>query len=185
LDKWIPDFGKETYKAYPVILLRLLVGFSMFFAGFEKLIYASWHVPLGSNWSAAGYLRFVAGGGAFHDWFVSLAGNPAVEPLVIWGEILIGLALIIGLLTRFASFMGIILNGLFWLTEYMKFDGGEVVTGVFGWGWEHGPITQNALYIAIYIILILTGAGLFYGLDKIVHATSIVKKYSWLKVILG
>jgi thiosulfate dehydrogenase [quinone] large subunit len=167
-----------------ILLVRLFPGVLMFFAGFEKLIYASWHSS-GAAWSAAGYLNFVAGGGAFHDWFVSLAGNPVVEPLVIWGEILIGLALIIGLLVRFASFMGIIINGLFWITEYMKFSGGEVVTGVFGWGWQNGPLTENAALVLMYIVIILSGAGLKYGLDKYVHDLEFIKKNSWLKVIFG
>jgi thiosulfate dehydrogenase [quinone] large subunit len=157
----------------------------MFFAGFEKIIYPFWHEPLGNAWTASGYLKFVAGGGALHNWFVSLAGNGAVDGLVMWGEILIGTALILGLLLRFAGFMGIILNGLLWLTEYMKFDAGEVVTGTFGLGWETGPLTENSMLVLIYVVLILTSAGLIYGLDKYVHATSIVEKYPWLKIIFG
>ena len=185
LDKFRPpDFGKETYKAYPIVLVRLVVGVAMFFAGFEKLIYPYWHAS-GAAWSSAGFLKNVAGGGIFHDWFVSQAGNGAIAPLVIWGEILIGIALIIGLLVRFSSVMGIILMGLIWLTEYMKYSGGVINTGTFGWGWNPGPISESFLFVLLFAIFMWTAAGLMYGLDKYVHELSIVKKYPWLKILFG
>src|SRR5208283_5772428 len=117
LKKWIPDASAETTygKPYPLILIRLFAGFTMFFAGFEKATQPQWD-PSAGVFNAAGYLKNVAGGGIFHAWLLSMAGNGVVNNLVVWGETLIGLALILGLLVRFAAIMGIIMNGLYWIS---------------------------------------------------------------------
>ena len=98
---------------------------------------------------------------------------------------LIGLALILGLVVRFASIMGIILNGLFWTAAYMSKSGGVVQTGPFNIGWRTGPLEINAALIGMYITMMLIGAGLIYGLDSYVQKIEFVKKHSWLKFLLG
>ncbi len=186
LEKWIPDAtgDQPSYKAYPIILLRLFAGFAMFFAGFEKLTEPLWSID-GEVWTAAGYLRGSAGGGALQPWFQSMAGSSAVDNLVIYGEMLIGIALILGLLVRFASIMGIAMNGLFWTAAYMSKSGGVVQSGPFYFGWRTGPLEINAALIAMYLVIMLAGAGLIYGLDAYVHKTPLVKKYPKLKFLLG
>jgi len=175
-DKWIPDKGKEiSYKAYPVILLRLFAGVLMFFAGIEKLLHPIWSE---GAWTSAGFLAGVTDN-PFQGWFNSMSGNTTVDGLVVWGEILIGLALILGILVRFASYCGIVENGLFWLASY------KAGTGPFGVGWRNGPLELNAALVAMYIIFILIGAGLIYGLDSYIQKTEIVKKNSWMKIFLG
>ena len=179
-----------------ILLIRLFAGFAMFFAGFEKAIYTSWGGHT-AGWSAANSLKF-GGGGLLHNWFVSIASSNWVSPLVYWGEIFIGLGILLGLTLRLASVFGIIENGLFWINAYMPLStvtntvvDGKIVasrsvnTGVFGMGWNTGPLELNAALIMMYIIMILVGAGLVYGVDAKLHKLAVVKKYRILRAILG
>jgi thiosulfate dehydrogenase [quinone] large subunit len=180
-----------------LLLIRLFAGFTMFFAGFEKAIYTSWGGHTAA-WSPAGSLTN-GGGGIFHDWFVSIANQGWVGPLVYWGEMLIGLAILLGLTLRIALIFGIIENGLFWINAYMPFStvtrsivDGKIVetrsinTGVFGLGWSSGPLELNAAMIMMYICLFIVGAmALKYSAAGYLSKYEIVKKNSILKVLIN
>jgi len=180
----------------PLFLIRLFAGVAMFFAGFEKAIYTSWGGHT-TGWSAAGSLTN-GGGGALHPWFQSLA-TAGVEPIVFWGEMLIGLAILLGLTLRIAVIFGIIENGLFWINAYMPLStvtrsivDGKIVearsinTGVFGMGWANGPLELNAALIMMYIVLfIASAAALKYSVAGYLSKYEIVKKNSILKLLIN
>ncbi len=179
-----------------ILLVRLFAGVTMFFAGFEKAIYAYWGGH-SAGWSAASSLKF-GGGGLLHNWYVSISTTNWVSPLVYTGEMLIGVGILLGLTLRLACYFGIIENGLFWANAYMplstvtnKVVDGQIVatrsinTGVFGLGWSSGPLELNAAVIMMYIILILVGAGLTYGIDARIHKLEAVKKSRALRAIFG
>jgi len=51
--KRIPDVANGvSYKPYPVIIIRLFAGFTMFFAGFEKITLPLWG-PSAGVWTTA------------------------------------------------------------------------------------------------------------------------------------
>jgi thiosulfate dehydrogenase [quinone] large subunit len=97
------------FQLSTLVLLRVLIGWHFLYEGIAKLIKP--------GWSAAGYLlqsKWIFSG-IFH-W---MANNETVISLVnmlnIWGLILIGFALMVGLLSRFASIAGIALILLYYL----------------------------------------------------------------------
>jgi len=181
----------------PLLLIRLFAGVTMFFAGFEKAIYTSWGGHT-TGWSAAGSLTN-GGGGIFHGWFVSIAKAGWVEPVVFWGEMLIGLAILLGLTLRIAVIFGIIENGLFWINAYMPLStisrsivDGKIVetrsinTGVFGMGWANGPLELNAALIMMYIVLFIVGAAaLKYSVANYLSKYEIVQKNPILKLLVN
>jgi len=181
-----------------ILLVRLFAGVTMFFAGFEKAIYTSWGGHT-AGWSAANALINGGGGDLFHPWFVSIAKAGWVEPTVFWGEMLIGLALLLGLTVRIAVISGIVMNGLFWINMYMPLStvtraivDGKIVetrsinTGVFGMGWANGPLEFNAALIMMYIILFILGASaLKYSVAGYLSKYEIVKKNSILKLLIN
>ena len=183
---WIPDLTTPATYGQPkaFILIRLFAGFCMFGAGLEKATNQWWNHSH-TAFSAAGYLmglKSADGGGAFSGWLVSLAapGNiGAVNFLVVAGELGIGLALIIGIVVRFAAFMGIIEVGLIWISEF------KPGTGTFYLGWSTGPLELGASLIAMFIVCALIGGGLIYGIDAWLEKTGFVKKHPKLKIILG
>jgi len=176
-------------NSVPLLLVRLFAGFTMFFAGFEKAVYAYWGGHT-AGWSPASSLTN-GGGGILHGWFVGIAKAGWVGPLVFTGEMLIGIALLLGLTVRLASVFGIIENGLFWANAYMPLsvvnaDGSRSVnSGVFGLGWSSGPLELNAAVIMMYICLIVVGgaglkwsiAGYLNGKFEVVRKNKIVQLF--------
>lgn len=94
-----------------LVTLRVLIGWHFFYEGLSKLI--------NPYWTSAGYLaesKWVLSG--FFEWITKNAEIlRVVDFLNIWGLILIGLALILGLFARFASYAGIILILLYYAAQ--------------------------------------------------------------------
>lgn len=180
-----------------LLLIRLFAGVGFFFAGFEKAIYTSWGGHA-AEWSAKSSL-LNGGGGIFHEWFVSIASTNWVSPLVFWGEMLVGLAILLGLTVRIASLFGIIEVGLLWINAYMPLSAvtravvdGKIVetrainTGVFGFGWANGPLELGAALIMMWIILIIIGGpGLKYSIAGYLNKYEIVKKNKVLQLLIN
>ena len=96
-------------KSYWVTVLRFLVGWHFLYEGLWKLFRGGWSAEAylkSSQWIAA-------------ELFHHIADNPLllsiVNQLNVWGLILIGLALILGVVVRFASVCGIVLLALYYV----------------------------------------------------------------------
>lgn len=92
-----------------LVALRFAIGWHFFYEGVAKAVNA--------YWTSAGYLD--QSQGFLSEWFVDLASNPGtlavVDVLNVWGLILVGLGLMLGGLTRTATFFGIIMLALYYL----------------------------------------------------------------------
>ncbi len=131
--------------------------------------YAGWSKIISGEWSAAGYLEYATG--PFATWFQSLAGSGAVDFLNMWGLLLIGIALILGVFVRTASFFGIILMVLYYLSA---FDSSTA----------YGLIDEHVVYSFVFFLFITGGFGHIWGLDGIIER-HISNKKSWLKAFFG
>jgi len=152
-----------------VALFRIAVGIIFLWAGLEKL-------TAEKAFDASGFLKsgtlgtlgwpFVTGtpaeGTVFnptHDFWVSLAGYPAlmalINTLVVAGEIGIGIALILGLFTRFAALMGTLMMVFFFFAA---------------WDFAYGIVNQHLTYALACATLWGLGAGRYYGLDGVLAA---------------
>jgi thiosulfate dehydrogenase [quinone] large subunit len=108
--------GKESvnfsgWQLTSLVLLRLLIGWHFLYEGLFKLI--------NPDWSSLGYL--LDSQWIFKGFFHSLAANPSVLAVVdflnMWGLILIGLGLILGLFTRLSCIAGIILLAFYYFSH--------------------------------------------------------------------
>ena len=101
------SLGSSQWTA--LVVLRILIGWHFLYEGLVKV--------LNPNWTAAEYLAESQGmfSGLF-TWFVAEPSRLAVvDVLNKWGLVLIGLGLIAGLFTRWATLSGIVLLGLYYL----------------------------------------------------------------------
>jgi thiosulfate dehydrogenase [quinone] large subunit len=171
--------GLSNYRGIGVVLARVTVGWVFFYAGIEKVLAAT-------PFTAAGFLKFgtigttaekVADGtivNPTHAFWVSLAGDgtllPLVNFLVVFGEVAIGAAMILGLATRFASVAGALMMGLFWIAA---------------WDFSHGVVNYHSVLAVITLALGIIGAGEFFGLDAIVEKTPIIRRAPALRYVLG
>ena len=103
--------NNKSWKDLLITILRVSIGWHFLYEGIIKL--------LNPNWSSLGYLMDSKGlfGGMFH----AMAGNAGVlnvmDFLNVWGLVLIGAGLIVGLFTRVAAISGIVLLAFYYLSH--------------------------------------------------------------------
>ena len=169
-------------KAKGLAALRIVLGAGFLYAGLEKVFDFA---GSGKPFSAAGFLQFGTAGtlpgsadGAIvnptHDFWVSMATNAAlvdaVNFLVVSGELLIGVALILGFATRFAGVMGALLMGFITIAA---------------WDFGFGPINETVMYVTVALYVAYAEAGLAYGLDAIIEKSEVVEHRPALHYLLG
>lgn len=153
---WITALFNDTRLAWVWVVVRLYLGYEWIVSGWEKLPNAAWMSgeALKGFWARAilipdaparpaiafgwyrSFLTFLLNTGSY-TWFAKL---------VAIGEILVGVALILGIFVGFAAFMGGFLNWNFIMA---------------------GTASVNGLYIILAILLLIAWktAG-YWGLDR-------------------
>lgn len=156
-----------------ILALRLMMGLAFFQSGVEKV--------LSGSFSAAGYLQNAppANGSPVADLFVAMGNTPwfvnFVNVAVPWGELFIGLGLLVGAFTRLAAFWGAFMMLMFYLGN---------------WNVAHGYINGDFAYMLVFLSVAAFGAGRILGLDQYIESFEIggeplVERYPWTRFILG
>ncbi|QLD89544.1 DoxX family protein [Natronomonas salina] len=162
----------HSLSAWFVLALRLVIGFAFLYSGVEKIL---------GGFAAQGYLGNVAAtnGNPLEGMFLWMSQTPwfveFVNVAVPWGEVAIGLGIIVGLLTRLAAFFGALMMLLFYFGN---------------WDMAHGPINADFMYMLVFLSVAAFGAGRILGLDQYVEQYEIdgepfIEKYPQLGLILG
>jgi uncharacterized membrane protein YphA (DoxX/SURF4 family) len=146
----------KKYSSYLLTILRILVGWHFLYEGITKLMDPGWTAKfylLGSKW-------------IFADLFHWMASAPNVLQVVdflnVWGLILIGLSLFIGLFVRWSSVAGAVLL-FFYFVAYPPIFGhtlGAVAEGNYQW------VDKNLIEIFILIVFAVLPIGFLFGIDR-------------------
>ncbi|MFQ5547674.1 MAG: DoxX family protein [Woeseia sp.] len=135
-------------KQWPIALLRIYAGAFFVYNGVGKLRHDDFAAGLSGFLTSQLEQCF-----SFYRPFIEsvvLPNNQMFAALVSWGELLIGLALIVGLATRYAAFVGAFMVLNFWFAKGL-------------------PVLAGANHdVAWFIVLIVLGfipAGKIAGLD--------------------
>ncbi len=140
-------------------IIRVLLGGMMLEEGLNKLF--------SGNFSASDFL--LNGTGPFSGWYAGMAPYVSMlDPVVIWTQILIGIALFTGVLVRFVSFWAAVMMVLFYLAY---------VPSPLGW------VNYQLIYAVLFVGNIFTGAGYFLGFDRLFYKLE-VKKHP-LRLLFG
>lgn len=131
-----------------LILTRIVFGLFLTWEGLQRL--------LADAWSAAPELLNAPFAPSIFVWFADPTRIELVSKLNIWGLIIVGIALVIGLRLRFFSLIGIILMVVYY---FLNLDLSLI-------GKTHILIDQHVLYILLFIILNSLNAGKYWGLDR-------------------
>ena len=94
------------FQQVSLFLLRVSMGWLMFYAGITKV--------LNPAWSAEGYLRNAKTFTGFYQWLASPGVLPVINFVNEWGLTLLGVSLILGIAVRFSSILGAALMILYW-----------------------------------------------------------------------
>lgn len=169
--------GQQRYAA----VLRVAVGLIFLAAGIQKAFLSE------KAFNAAGFLKGATAGtpllgtpveGVIYNptqpFWAALGANAALMPIINWlvvfGEIAIGAALIVGLATRFAAAMGALMMAFFLLAA---------------WDFQHGLVNEHLAYLLITGFVGYIGAGRYYGLDALLEKVTAIRRAPQLRFVLG
>ena len=148
-----------------ITIIRFAVGWHFLYEGLTKLV--------AENWSSESFLNSTSG--AFSGFYHWIAASPLklqiVDFLNIWGLILIGLALFLGLLIRWSALSGALLLILYYFA-YPPF-GTDLPFG------DGNYYIVNTLFIEVAVLLYFTfGKEKGYGLDNIFKISDLKKFFT-------
>ncbi len=140
--------SKKAPHLWPITLLRVYTGVFFAFHGFGKIQRGGFANGLEgfvkSNLeNSYGFIRpFLES--------VVLPNKALFGVLVSWGELLIGLSLIVGLATRYVSVAGAVMVAAFWFTKGQSFMAGQ---------------NHDSIWFMIFVVLAAVHAGRIHSLD--------------------
>ena len=156
----------NTAEKVSFLLLRLSIGWLFFYAGWSKVVT---FFTDAKDWTAAGFLSQIPG--PFAGLFSGMAGSALVDYLNAYGLLLVGAALILGVLVRWSAFWGVALMVLYYLASFPA---------------EHAYIVEDHfIYALVLVVLAAVGAGRAWGVDRALENSGFVKSNSWLVKLLG
>jgi len=147
----------SSIPIYLLVFIRLLIGWFLLYGGIAKL---------GTDWSSAAYLegsRWI-----FAPVFHWMAGNTGMIAIIdfinIWGMILIGIVLMLGLFTRVASACGAALL-FFVFLAYPPIPGYSVIVppveGSYLW------VNKNLIEFLVLMAFVFIPSDFLFGLDRL------------------
>jgi uncharacterized membrane protein YphA (DoxX/SURF4 family) len=148
----------KKYLIWLLTTLRILVGWHFLYEGIIKLMTPGWTSKLylmGSTWLFSGIFQKMAES----QLIVSI-----VDFLNIWGLILIGISLFIGLAVRWSSIAGAILL-LFYFVAYPPIPGhtfGTATEGSYLW------VNKNLIELALLTVFAVFSSDSFFGIDRMI-----------------
>lgn len=147
-------FHFRSFHMYLLVILRIAIGWHFLYEGVSKLI-----IP---GWSAEGYLLNATGfmGPLFRSLALEESSLAIINFLNIWGLILVGLGLLLGLLTKWAQFGAIFLLAMYYLANPPFLSH----TGV-GFEGSYLFLSKDLFELLTLVVLSFFPTGMFLGLD--------------------
>lgn len=149
-----------------LVLLRLAMGWFMFYAGITKV--------LNPEWSAAGYLRGAKTFPGFYQWLASPANIGWVNFLNEWGLTILGISLILGIGVRLSGVLGALLMLLYYfpVLEFPRVGHGYLVD-------------EHIVYALVLLYVAAIRAGRMFGLDTWCAGLPIRRRFPKLHALFG
>lgn len=156
----------EHWIGYALLGLRLVMGWTFFYAGITKV--------LDPEWSASGMLLHgIPEGNPFTGIWTTMANEWLwlLDPLNAWGLTLVGLCLLLGALVRWAAIWGAVMMVFYWAASLPL---------------EHAIVIDDHIVYAMLLFgLGAFGAGRIIGLDSVIEKTDLVQRFPKLRLFLG
>lgn len=147
--------------------LRIALGWLFLYSGITKV--------LNPAWTAAGYLQ---GAKTFPDlfqWFLQPGILPFVNFLNEWGQLVLGIALLLGIFVRVGSIFGALLMLLYYLPAL---DFPYIGKTAF-------LVDEHIIYALALLLLAAFQAGRVWGLEAWCSNLPICRRYPTLRRLLG
>jgi len=151
-------YGIRQVTVWMFTIIRMAIGWHFLYEGLAKLIAGNWSSApylAGSKWILAPLFHWMAGSSAI---------TSVVDFLNIWGLVFIGLGLMLGLFTRWASGAGALLL-LFYFAAYPPIPGytvGVPVEGNYIW------INKTLIELFVLFGFVFLSSDLHFGMDRLI-----------------
>lgn len=150
--------GYTNGQVVALTILRVLIGWHFLYEGLVKI-----YTP---GWTAKSYL--LASVGPFSSIFKALAESTSMlqiaDFLNVWGLILIGLSLFVGLFSRLSNWFGIALLTFYYLS-YPPFA--DLATSGYVEG-NYWIVNRNLIEMAALFVLVMFPSSHITGLDRFI-----------------
>lgn len=170
--RWVDYvFGTElkSGKAWSLFFGRLALGFLFLWSAYGKI-----QTEMSGKLATEGFLTKSVSG-PLAGFFNSLAGNLAVEYLLVYGEFLIGVALLFGIFTRVAFVSGMLMMLLFTIALWPIADTPTA-----------NPLVDfRVIYAVLFLGFFFLRPGRFLGGDGILQKSTFVNRRPSLKALLA
>lgn len=151
-----------------LLFFRLAMGWTFLYAGVTQVT--------DPDFSVAAFLGTTKTFHSFFAWFASDAMVPVTNILVPWGHLLIGLALVTGLLVRLSGAFGIVLLVVYYFA-HMDFPYIENHLNFI--------MDYHLVYAAAIAYVMAAGGGRIFGLDGWLERMEVVRQHPELRPLLG
>ncbi len=150
-----------------ILLLRLSLGWLFFYSGITKI--------LNPDWTAAGYLNAAKTFAGVYHWFASPGVIPLINFVNEWGQLILGIALILGIFVRLGSIFGAVLMLLYYLPilEFPYIGKNSFI------------VDEHVIYALALLLLGVLHAGRVWGLENWCSRLPICAKYPRLRYWIG
>lgn len=174
-DSIVPESVRPNV-AGTAVGLRLVMGLVFLTAGLDKVL---------GEFSAAGYLANVDPASPLSGLYGAMAMSPVLIDLinvaVPWGQVLIGVGLLVGGLLRLAAFFGALQMSAFYFGNWEFVGASELLLGF---------ATSDLVYVAAFIAIGALAAGRYWGADAAIERYEVdgeplIERYPKLGYLLG
>ena len=154
----------SNIRIWLITLLRVAIGWHFLYEGLVKI--------LSGNWSAESYLLNTTGflSGFYH----AIASSPALLKITdlmnMYGLVLIGIALFLGIMVRLASWAGVLLLTLYYFA-YPPFG-----SPLMDFSEGHLFIVNRLFIEAIILLIIIFSKNHGYGFDNLIKTLPLLRK---------
>jgi len=164
-------FGKDlkSGKAWSILALRVSLGFVFLWAGYEKI-----EKELGGGLITQGFLAHVSGPFAFL--FTGMSGSPIIDGLLVYGELLIGISLVFGVLTRVGGISGALMTALLYMSTLPAMTAGFTGSYLDFLMSKNALVSYYIIYIFVFVAFVFLVPGRFLGLDGLLQNLGFVKR---------
>jgi len=155
----------RTNQLIILVILRVIIGWHFLYEGLIKLF--------NPNWTSVGYL--IDSEGLFSGVFQSMAANPGLMQVIdflnIWGLILIGAGLLLGIFSKFAAYAGMFLLAFYYLS-HPPLIGTQYAVPSEG---NYLIVNKNLIEFFTLWVLAIFPTSFIIGLDRLVFRKQAIK----------
>ncbi len=149
-----------------LFLLRISMGWLMFYAGYSKLIKP--------GWSAVGYMKGAKTFTGFYNWLMSPGILPVVNFLNEWGLTFLGISLILGVGVRLSATLGGVLMLLYYFPLGFPYPSANSII-----------VDDHIIYALILFFFAAIRAGRYWGLEVWCSRLPICSRFPGLRSWFG